>query len=695
MRIRKSTMASGEREQILADFQACTQLDDIETCIAILDQHDWNLMQAVQSVMSQTDSPTGSVPQPMETAMPDRPLGDEYFSSGILSDPVPWRSDANVIDAATNFDPGSAAGAMPGTSGTGLGSHNKRMLHFHVEYRNRNVDVFIEDSCTVAQIKEQLSLDLGIPICKQELKGWANRKVTDNALLRDLHLPKENTLFLLTPDLHPTDGTAGSSASIIDNLNRSYNLKITCKEGSRYNQFNLNFPGTKTVEEVKRDIFNVSDIPVRHQIWTGWPETTEDSKTIGCIGLSYPSHMLELSRSNLSSTSRKTAQEVVHEIEISEDEEEDDFQANVYDDSELFSHDDLPGSRRKQDPLMPESVKDETEALEHFTREFRERYGETHPVFYVGSLDNAIKDALVVSAKERKLLAIYLHHDTSILANVFCSQIFCNEGIVNYLTNNFLTWAWDMTLSTNSARLITMATRHFGSVAANQIRSYKPDNLPVLLIISRSRATNEVVDVIRGDVTVDELMSKLIQDQEVFSQQQQRDIVEEAEREARESIRTEQDAAYKESLEADRKKKEARQAEERKQQEIERRERMKKAEEERKKMEDEAMKQAIQESLAKKVPDEPPEGCTEVTCTLRIRTPDRQMLLRKFYGSNKLEAVVNYITSQGFHMTDYKLLTTFPRRDLSDKSFKSQTLEALKLCPQETLILEERTDLHD
>ena len=43
-----------------------------------------------------------------------------------------------------------------------------------------------------------------------------------------------------------------------------------------------------------------------------------------------------------------------------------------------------------------------------------------------------------------------------------------------------------------------MASRHFGSVAANQIRSYKPDNLPVLLIISRSRATNEVVDAIRG-----------------------------------------------------------------------------------------------------------------------------------------------------------------------------------------------------
>ena len=44
-----------------------------------------------------------------------------------------------------------------------------------------------------------------------------------------------------------------------------------------------------------------------------------------------------------------------------------------------------------------------------------------------------------------------------------------------------------------------MITRHFGSVAATQIRGYKPDNLPVILIISRSRATNEVVDVIRGN----------------------------------------------------------------------------------------------------------------------------------------------------------------------------------------------------
>ena len=47
-------------------------------------------------------------------------------------------------------------------------------------------------------------------------------------------------------------------------------------------------------------------------------------------------------------------------------------------------------------------------------------------------------------------------------------------------------------------RLITVATRHFGNVVAGQIRNYQPDNLPMLMIISRSRGTNEVLDIIQG-----------------------------------------------------------------------------------------------------------------------------------------------------------------------------------------------------
>ncbi len=43
-----------------------------------------------------------------------------------------------------------------------------------------------------------------------------------------------------------------------------------------------------------------------------------------------------------------------------------------------------------------------------------------------------------------------------------------------------------------------MCTQHFGSVAANTVRNFKPDQLPLLLLISRSRSVNEVVNVIHG-----------------------------------------------------------------------------------------------------------------------------------------------------------------------------------------------------
>ena len=75
--------------------------------------------------------------------------------------------------------------------------------------------------------------------------------------------------------------------------------------------------------------------------------------------------------------------------------------------------------------------------------------------------------------------------------------------------------------------------------------------------------------------------------------------------------------------------------------------------------------QAIQESLARQIPDEPPETSDKPQCKLRIRTPSREMIERRFYANNRLSDVLNYITSKGFHISEHKLLTTFPRRDVS------------------------------
>ncbi|KAJ8305447.1 hypothetical protein KUTeg_015992 [Tegillarca granosa] len=691
-------MADFEREQMLANFQACTQLEDIETCIEVLDQNGWNLMRAIQSVM-----PPSDVERHEDFASPVGMFANIDQSTSVHSEPIPM-SETTVPDSFMPFDPGSASGPYSPEPSTSFGPRSvrySRMLHFTVEYRDKNIKLNVSDTEHVGKIKELLQDELGIPVGKQELRGWAKSKVDDKKILKDLHLPLENNLFLLTPEI--PSPTVVKPSSAMESLTRNYMLQINYRKNGETQEYGLNFPGSKTIREVKDDIFALTNIAPRHQIWSGWPEAAWKDEDESSAGV---------------------------DIEISDDEE---YHDTFPCEEDLFEHEDDNHIK------MPENVIDETDALEHFIKEFNDRYGECHPVFYVGTLDDALKEALNTKAKDRKLLAVYLHHDSSILANVFCSQILCKESIVQYLSNNFITWAWDMTNDTNSARFITMATRQFGSVAASQIRCYKPDQLPVLLIISRSRATNEVVDIIPGSVTLDELMMRLIQVSDVFHEQQRADILEEEEREAREMIRQEQDDAYKASLAADRAKAEAMKEEQEKLDKLrQEQEQLKMIEDQKKQMEEER-KLARQESAKTKIPEEPPEKTTEPVSKFRIRTPKGETLERRFLASEPVKYLKYYIMSLGYLLEEYKVLTTYPRRDhtmfwwsilcfggayyvlvevyvfFSILCFAgaycvlvevdlfsvylrqistledSKSLEELKLFPQETLIIEERS----
>ena len=42
-----------DRNVILANFQACTAIDDYSVCLAILEQHNWDLQNAVNAVLTQ------------------------------------------------------------------------------------------------------------------------------------------------------------------------------------------------------------------------------------------------------------------------------------------------------------------------------------------------------------------------------------------------------------------------------------------------------------------------------------------------------------------------------------------------------------------------------------------------------------------------------------------------------------------
>ena len=42
----------------------------------------------------------------------------------------------------------------------------------------------------------------------------------------------------------------------------------------------INLPGIRTIFEVKLEVFDLTNIPVGYQIWTGWPPNTTDDVSL-------------------------------------------------------------------------------------------------------------------------------------------------------------------------------------------------------------------------------------------------------------------------------------------------------------------------------------------------------------------------------------------------------------------------------
>ncbi|KAL1022433.1 hypothetical protein UPYG_G00027560 [Umbra pygmaea] len=650
-----------DREMILADFQACTGIDNIAEAITLLELNNWDLVAAINGVI------------PQENGI----LQSNFSSEASQANTFGPHSQAATAEAAA-VPPASSSSSSsafcPILPSRHIVERQPRMLNFRVEYRQRTVEVVVEEGSAVGEIKQILETELQVPVSKMQLKGWKSGDVSDSTVLRSLHLPKNNSLYVLTPDIAPTASTSQNSV-LQESLNQNFLLVISHRESQR--DYSLNFPGSRTIQEVKRNVSDLTNIPVRHQQWEGWPATaSEDSMTLAASGISYPCHHLSVCRRSSPADTQEPVEECadVHMVSDSEGDDFEDASEFGVDESEMFGMGSSTGCRKA--PMMPENSENEGDALLHFTAEFSTRYGECHPVFFIGSLEAAAQEAFYGKARDRKLLAIYLHNDESVLSNVFCSQMMCADSIVSYLSQNFITWAWDVTKEVNKARLLTMCTRHFGSVVAQTIRTYKTDQFPLLLIVMGKRTSNEVLNVIQGNTTVDELMMRLMGAMEIFSAQQQEDIKDEDEREAREMVKREQDEAYQLSLEADRKKREA---QEKEQAELLRLQQIQK--------EADDEKEAIRLSLEHALPPEPAEEGGEPISKLRIRTPSGEFLVRRFLGSTKLQVLFDFVASKGYPLDDFKLLTTFPRRNITQLDPHSSLLEA-KLFPQETLFLE-------
>lgn len=131
------------------------------------------------------------------------------------------------------------------------------------------------------------------------------------------------------------------------------------------------------------------------------------------------------------------------------------------------------------------------------------------------------------------------------------------------------------------------------------------------------------------------------------------------------SLRAQQDTEYKESLALDRA------MEQSKRDEADRQEKAKRAEEERLA----AVKEA-REQRRRRVPVEPPEGVKEGVRELMIRLPDGKRLQRRFYASNTVGNVYDYIESEVESLSDgtFELMQPYPKKSFARRDVTLENL---------------------
>lgn len=798
-----------DRNEILANFQACTGIDDVEVAILQLEESNWNLTDAVNKAIpaeptvperppvvpgvlgvpagattsSSTSTPEESIAtyspfsstgggafsstgMGMSSGIPFNSAGISSFSStGVASrpplaslgqqPPVPIQQGLEpasppilIDDSPTISSPFSRAGvtiaddffAGPSSSY----NQRSRMLEFNIQHNNRMIQLKVPDTEDLKTLKMLLQGETGFPPCQQDLRGFKVNvfPMSDHRKLNELNLPKENFLYLLTPT-SPTaesaeDGSAAAGTSTSngdphigdDDEEADFVLQITDESQNR--DYSLNFKPTKTILDIKIDVSMLTNIPVSKQVWRGWPESIADELSLAQIGISkkhklYVKPKDDTSRNmpvlNASSSQQGASAGATSSqggpssassrgLGIADSDDDEDDAADMMDDDDTIFLPEKSANNRRIQPLIPDDFgSDDTMAAIRFSEEFANRYGDPHPSFFPGSLDDAIRESCNQPASNRKMLAVYFHHDSSVLTNVFCTQALCADSVCSFLNENFINFGWDLTFSANKTRAVNMITKHFGSVAASTMKNMDMERLPLLVLIYKLRGSTEIFQMLHGNVTLDELMSRLLAAHEQYTAQLAVEVREEEERAARDAVKREQDLAFEMSLMADREKQAAKEKEES--------DRLaKEAEEKSQKEKADKIREARVRKLSARLPPEPKEEKAEgkPVSQLRFRIPathtresdetatdaasanvtngetkseGKQSLERRFLASATLQTVIDYLTIEGFPAEEYKVLSSWPRRDLTTVD-TSQSLKDLKLYPQETLMLEEK-----
>jgi len=694
------------REEILANFQACTGIQDIGKALEHLEETDWILVDAVNRAIPAspdqgvdpisdrpgTPPPTRSGTPPLRTI--NDPVADltappfpqvatpmsELFPSYLNSDPEPGIiGEANCVAGPSR--PSAGVSIAPDFLPLGA-SQRSRLLDLNITHRDRMIQLKVPDTESIRVVKELLQAETNVPPCQQELRGWTSNTpfpATDRRLLAELNLPKENFLHLLTPDVAALEAAAAPAPPEQPDKEE---IKITLKvEDLAHNkEYSLTFTDTKLVGDVKRDVSTVTTIPVFRQVWTGWPPSADDQRSLAACAIENNT-ALQVSQKDTDYNMPIIVDDDEDVLEVSDDEYQD--APEHMDDEDIFVS---QPSRSGIQPLLPDDFGDDALAGIKFGEEFCNRYGHPSPHFFPGSLDDALKESCSKNSEERKMLAVYLHHDNSVLTNVFCTQVLCADASIGLLSENFVTWGWDLTFSSNKRRLLDMINRHFGSVAASTLRNFEMEKFPLVILVAKLRGNLEILQIIHGNTTLAEFMTEVLSATENYTHQVGFEKREERERTERNDMKEQQERAFQEAQLLDQVKEKEKQDAEWEAQMQEQMDEAKRQSEIEAKESEERRRREEQDAAAQILPAEPSADDPNAQANIRFRTPS-ETLTRRFLATDTLNTLLLYLSSVGYRPKEYKILSSWPRRDISVLEPKSSLAE-LKLCPQETLTLE-------
>ncbi|KAH8347984.1 hypothetical protein KR084_002913, partial [Drosophila pseudotakahashii] len=682
--------------------QSITGIDDVGEAFSHLEAADWNLVEALRRVMPHEDAPLAS-PHPIQQPEPParnpvestngfRPPGyDElpgpssgFFAAALqnhnqnlnlnqphLQQRFPTSQLLAQLTSSINLDPASSQ------------NNNQNVIAFNIHFNQQLYQIRLPSEATVEQLKRKIFDKTSVPMCRQAINGWPPSKASDaqqpGTRICNLDLAPENELILV--DLTDDGFMDTEQDEVTQRVDKTFTIHIQFESDS---PLTLSFPGRTTMQDLKMNVCDIKSIPVRHQEWTGWPNGCDNETTLAQSGIELSHRFAVRSTARPAQTNSNNQHNAFDVVTVDSESSADEFEDATDFNNAEYIFTDSPPAQPLNRHLIPNNTDDETSGSTQFVENYKARYGEPCPDFFVGSLEGAKQLACLRSAKERKLLAIYLHHGKSILINVFCDQLMKHESIIQTFKEKFVLYGWDMTYESNKDMFLSSLTACISSNASLTARNIKLDKLPAIMLVGKSRQLGsncEVLSVIHGNIGLDDLLTRLIETSEMFEEQLQVEIRQEDERAARDQVKAEQDMAYQETLEADmakdaaKRQKEAAQLAERKRMESER-------------AEEDARRESIRLVAQQSLPQEPSE-LEAGTSKIRVRKPTGDFLERRFFTNNNLQDLLNFVTANGFLIEEYKLISSWPRRDLTAIE-SSQTLETLKLYPQETVILEER-----